>query len=378
MKIARYHIHRVNLPFRHAFTHALASRTSSESVMLEIVTTNGVHGFGECLPRDYVSGENRDQVCAWLGAALLQLGATEFFSLDDIDQTCARVASQWPANSCTRAALELALLDAFSREHQQPLINLFSMGLPLPAAIAYTATLTMASGPALEQLLTQLQGVPVGNIKLKADRTLPALADNLARVRRHFPHTPLRLDANGDWGAVDTRELLAVLADYRVEAVEQPVLGQDPGGLASWRARLNRQDIQLIVDESVCSPADAQTMIAGGACDCINIKISKVGGLFNALAIYRLASDNGVACQLGANVGESSIATAAGHLFASLAGDLRYHEGAFGTLLLEHDVCAEPLMFGADLCLSAARWNGVCGWGVEVDAALLSRASLSG
>src|SRR5690606_22528882 len=106
-------------------------------------------------------------------------------------------------------------------------------------------------------------------------------------------------------------------------------------------ARLQRHfgdDLCLMADESVTTLATARRLIRTQACRRFNLKVSKHGGLFNTLAIYRLAREHGIGCQLGAHFGETSILTAAGILFAALAGPLEALEGGLGTHLLEHDL----------------------------------------
>ena len=58
--VLRLELMSVDLPFRHAFRHAAATRASSESLFLKCVTDTGAVGFGESLPRKYVTGETRD------------------------------------------------------------------------------------------------------------------------------------------------------------------------------------------------------------------------------------------------------------------------------------------------------------------------------
>lgn len=87
-------------------------------------------------------------------------------------------------------------------------------------------------------------------------------------------------------------------------------------------------------------------LIREKAATCFNIRISKNGGLLNAMRIYDLAKRNHVACQLGAQVGETAIISAAGRYFAGMTGDLRFHEGSFGTRLLEADLTRRPYRFG--------------------------------
>ena len=59
-----------DLPFRHAFRHAAATRKSSNSLFVKCVTDAGTTGFGESLPRNYVTGETRDGAFALLERAV--------------------------------------------------------------------------------------------------------------------------------------------------------------------------------------------------------------------------------------------------------------------------------------------------------------------
>src|SRR5688572_32155186 len=45
------------IPFNFPFRHALAERSKSDGILVRIEDSDGNVGFGECAPRDYVSGE---------------------------------------------------------------------------------------------------------------------------------------------------------------------------------------------------------------------------------------------------------------------------------------------------------------------------------
>jgi len=58
--IEKFEIFAVDLPFRKLFKHAAAERASSYSLFVKCATDEGHVGYGECLPREYVTGESRD------------------------------------------------------------------------------------------------------------------------------------------------------------------------------------------------------------------------------------------------------------------------------------------------------------------------------
>jgi L-alanine-DL-glutamate epimerase-like enolase superfamily enzyme len=80
-----------------------------------------------------------------------------------------------------------------------------------------------------------------------------------------------------------------------------------------------------------------------------------MGGLLRSLHVIKAAEARGVGVIVGAQVGETSLLTRAALTVAQAAGDnLVAQEGAFGTFLLDYDVCDPPLMFGEGGVLDAA------------------------
>jgi L-Ala-D/L-Glu epimerase / N-acetyl-D-glutamate racemase len=55
--VARVEVMTAELPFRFSFGHALAERTSSTNVYVRLMLADGTVGYGEGVPRSYVTGE---------------------------------------------------------------------------------------------------------------------------------------------------------------------------------------------------------------------------------------------------------------------------------------------------------------------------------
>ena len=62
MKIARLELIEVKIPFRFTFRHALAARSEGHGILVRVTATDGRIGFGECVPRSYVTGETIESV----------------------------------------------------------------------------------------------------------------------------------------------------------------------------------------------------------------------------------------------------------------------------------------------------------------------------
>ena len=71
MKIERVVLRHILVPLRMTVRTASVERTRSDNVVVEVVTDDGTSGFGEGVPREYVTGETprtcfdflRDAVC---------------------------------------------------------------------------------------------------------------------------------------------------------------------------------------------------------------------------------------------------------------------------------------------------------------------------
>src|SRR5215216_2999518 len=75
----------VDLPFKVAVRHAAAARTTSESLFLRVGLDSGAQGWGESLPRAYVSGEAREGAFALLRDTILPaLVGRTFSSLPEV------------------------------------------------------------------------------------------------------------------------------------------------------------------------------------------------------------------------------------------------------------------------------------------------------
>jgi L-alanine-DL-glutamate epimerase-like enolase superfamily enzyme len=99
----------------------------------------------------------------------------------------------------------------------------------------------------------------------------------------------------------------------------------------------------------------------------INVRVSKMGGLLRSLDVVRRARAAGFGIIVGAQVGETSVLTrAALSVAASTGSSLVAQEGAFGTHLLQHDVCDPPVMFGPAGQLDGSAFVGAPGFGLAI------------
>src|SRR5262245_54540142 len=245
------------------------------------------------------------------------------------------------------------MLDAFCRQHSQPLSVVVGL-VPETLAIRkkrtrvrYSGAWTPSSPPSrFRDLLgcwkLKIFGFHQGKVKVGVEGYDDALS--VGRLRRVMgPAFDIRVDANEAWRCENLEMKIASLIPLGITAVEQPVPHADVDGMAAIRPRLS---VPIMLDESLCSLSDARRAIERGTCDLFNIRLSKCGGFINSLKLAAMAHAAGLGYQLGCQVGETGILSAAGRHFACSIGGLRYLEGSFDRFLVRERLTVEDLTFG--------------------------------
>lgn len=343
MLIKKVDLWHLNCRFRYPFKHKLATHTASDNLVVRLTTDQGICGYGEGIPRDFVTGESIGASLTFLkedlGPAVLRFPIN---SPKSLFPSLTLLQEKWAPKTFPGAwcALETALLDAAGRTWEQPLASF--LGPKSAARVTYSAVLPLGAGPQLIKFLQLVRAQDLHFVKLKVGEATDL--ETLALARRELgPDVDLRVDANGAWTATEAIARVREMAPFRLSAVEQPVAKGDFEGLRQVQEAV---DLPIMADESLCTLEDAQRLISLKACRMFNIRLSKVGGLLTALAMKEMADVAGLRCQLGCHVGETSILAAAGRHFALSQRRLAYLEGSFAPYLLTQDPVQEPVSFG--------------------------------
>lgn len=330
------------LDFRMDVAHGLASRFYSDNIYVEIRSGSGETGYGECVPRSYVTGETPESVRAVLPELIASVASGTFSSPGEIVACLetAGISELGAKNPAAFCALELALLDLAGRHWEIPVSDVLGLAKS-PAPLIYSLVVPLLPDAALETFMEYAAGFEFRQVKVKVDNHDPV--GHLRKVKSLLaPGAEIRIDANCAWMESDAPDFTRAMASEGVVSVEQPLPAEDLDGMAKLRG----EGVLITLDESVCGPGDVDRAVNAGACDMINVRISKCGGLLGALRVMDAARRNGLSIQLGAQVGESCILSAAGALLAGSTPSFRWREGCFGTHLLREDLCEGDFRFG--------------------------------
>ena len=343
-------IYRLAIPFHQAFSHARHSREESDAIIVQVTGSDGRSGFGEGLPRAYVTGETTDSMIERIRDFLApEIFRENFFAGWQTLEQLQSLLPDWTQNlgsnngviawNAAFCAVELALLDWSLRADHSALADYLP---PSRLELVYSGVISSDSPKDAAALAKRMARLGIKQIKVKVGTSDDA--SRLDAVRQAVgDRVELRADANGAWKAAQAVAQLKLLAPFKLAVIEQPVAAADIAGMKQVRANCG---LPVMADESLVTIDQARQLIAENACDLFNIRLSKNGGLAGSLAIAKLAEEAGIKIQVGAQVGETGILSAAGRTLAAHVPALTYVEGSFGTWLLTEDITFDDLAFG--------------------------------
>lgn len=367
MRIIGARVYRLTLPFRGSYRHHLAERSENESIVLCLRSEKGLRGLGECIPRDYLTGETAGGVEEYLcSPALGDLLNRDFASWEELRGvlTARGDEAERTGRLAAFAALEVAAIDLWARGAGLPVARV--LGGVRRRSFEYSGPISAGSGWKTRLRAVMFRGFGFRQIKVKVG--FPGDVAALRTVRRIVgPRADIRVDANCAWQREEALERLREMAAYGISCAEQPLPAPDLAGLA-WLAE--RSPVPLMADESLTGLESARKLLALGVPVMFNVRLAKCGGLLRSLALVEMARAAGTGWQLGCLVGETGILAMAGRHFAAATGDYRYLEGSYGPYFLRRDVVRTRVGFGRR---GLAELPELPGLGLELDRGAIRR-----
>jgi L-alanine-DL-glutamate epimerase-like enolase superfamily enzyme len=296
---------------KHPFIIARGGASEWRVVHVRLLDDDGAEGWGEAAPSRFY-GETADTVVAPLDRLAPILDDWNPAHLEDIEAELDRAIR---FNASAKTAISAALHDLAGKRLGVPVWRLWG----LDPAKAPQSSYTIGIPEDLDTLVRRVDeaaAYPVLKVKLGSPRD----AQIIHAVRAAAPEKILRVDANAAWTPKHALRMIELLMDYDVEFVEQPLPPHDLEGLRFVR---ERSPLPIIADES-CLVANDVPRLAG-VVDGVNLKLSKCGGLREALRIIAAARAQGMLVMAGCMIETSLGITAAAHLaplldFADLDG----------------------------------------------------------
>jgi L-alanine-DL-glutamate epimerase-like enolase superfamily enzyme len=324
LKIQRVELYKLLIPLKEPFIISLGPIYNAQNVMVRIHTDGGFTGCGECSPFMSINGESID-TCFIVGQYFAQL----LKGKNGLDiEACVREMDQLIyGNTSIKSAFDMALYDIAAQHAGQPLYKFLGGQNNRTITTDYTVSIGDPAKMAADAKKIQADGFPA--IKIKLGLNGKKDVERIRAIREAVGNEiPLRIDANQGWQVEEAIETLKALSAFDIQHCEEPI--------ARWEfmklPRVKKESpIPIMADESCGDEHDAERLIELGACDYLNIKLGKAGGILKALRIVKLAEKAGIHLQVGAFM-ESRLAMTAFAHFALCSEQIEHYD--FDTALM--------------------------------------------
>ena len=284
MRIDAILLREIRMPLVEPFQTSFGTTTDRRVLLVE-VHAEGLTGWGECVAGEhpYYSEESIDT--AWvvlMGELAPMLAAAEIENAG----SCSRILSRVRGNRMAKAALECAIWDLEAQLLKQPLAELLGgtrTTIPCGVSIGIQPTMDAQLAKVERELAAGYQ-----RIKLKCQPGWDV--EMLEAVRKRWPEIVLSVDANSAYRLKDL-DHLADFDRFGLLMIEQPLWADDFYYHSMLQKRL---ETAVCLDESIRNRRDALAAIDMESCRIINIKIGRVGGIGEAIAVHNAAEERGI------------------------------------------------------------------------------------
>ena len=344
----------------HPFTIATGTMHYAQNILIRVHTDAGIFGVGECSAFPMIVGETQatcfamaqDFAAIWKGKNAL-----------DIEDRMNELHDYTAFNSTIKSAFDMALYDIAAKAAEQPLYKFLGGD---KKALETDLTIGIASPDKMAETAVEFvqKGVRIIKVKLGKDAK-----QDVIRIQRIVeaigPDIQLRIDANQGWNFDEAVYALQALGAFNIQFCEQPMRHWHDDRLPALR---KLSPVKIMADESVFNHYDTKRLIIAEACDYVNIKFSKSGGILEAIKINEICEQYHVPCMMGGML-ESRVALTAFAHFALAHSNVIFYD--MDTCLLGHT--EDPVTGGV-------RFNGffvevpdAVGIGADVDQNFLER-----
>jgi len=284
LTIDAVHLREINLPLAQPFETSFG-RTTMRRILLIEVESDGLTAWGECVAGEhpYFSEESIDT--AWLVTErelAPHLVGKELVGGGSVPALFHQVRG----NRMAKAALENAVWDLDAQRKRTSLASLLG---GTRETIACGVSIGIQSSPeALMDTIAKEIAAGYQRIKLKCK---PGWDTKIfEQVRARWPDIRLSCDANSAYRVADI-ERIVEWDNFNLMMIEQPLWYDDFYFHSMLQKRL---ETPVCLDESIRNRRDALAAIDMDSCRVINIKVGRVGGFSEAIAVHNAAAERGV------------------------------------------------------------------------------------
>jgi O-succinylbenzoate synthase len=284
MRIDAIYLRELHLPLVRPFETSFGV-TKDRRVLLAEIKSEGLTGWGECTAgeRPHFSEESTDT--AWQ-TIVQELGPMLASAAPEHGGDCPKIFGLVRGHRMAKATLENAIWDLEAQREGIPLALLLGgVRESIPCGVSLGI---QRSIPELLAVIERELSAGYQRIKLKCKPGWDV--EVFERVRNRWPGISLSCDANSAYRLRDLDHLVT-FDSFDLLMIEQPLWHDDFYYHSMLQKRL---ETPICLDESIRNRRDALAAIEMESCRIINIKLGRVGGFSEAIAVHNAAQERGI------------------------------------------------------------------------------------
>ncbi|MBL1208797.1 o-succinylbenzoate synthase [Geminocystis sp. GBBB08] len=307
MKIEQIELYNLSIPFIFPFKFS-NGELLQHTCLIVAVKSEGEKGWGECPTFDnpYYTYETISTASHILKDFLIpKVIGKKINRPQEIRDLLAPIRG----HNMAKSALDCAIYDLFAK-FENVSLRQYLGGVKDKIKVGVSVSLEGDINQLLDKVESYVnEGYQRVKLKISPHWNLQPLQE----VRKKYPDLLLMADANSAF-TLDDVALFQAMDELNLTMIEQPLAYDDLLGHSTLQRQINTP---ICLDESINSLHDTKLAIALKSAEVINLKVSRVGGITNAIEIHDLCEKAGIKLWCGGML-ESGIGRATNLHLASL------------------------------------------------------------
>lgn len=300
------------IPLNQTFITAVRETNHIYDLYIELTCDSGLTALGSAPAATLVTGDSLES---------MQFVIENFYSerligldCEEIPGYITKISDIVPFNFGAKMAVDMACYNLMGKLVGVSLVD--KLGGSQNKKLA--TSITLSCGGVEEVCKRAQKAINKGFTKLKIKLGTEVGHDIkiMQAIHERFGHKNVEfmVDANQGWREPDAFKFIDAMQKVSIKLafLEQPVNAKS---IQSMRAITQSSPWPIVADESIFSKEDARYYFEQKACDIVNIKLAKCGGIHQAIEIKKLADQYNKKCMVGCMM-ESPLGVLAAASFA--------------------------------------------------------------
>jgi L-alanine-DL-glutamate epimerase-like enolase superfamily enzyme len=298
------------------YTIAYETVETTTNIFLRVETNQAITGYGCAAPDEKITGETPASVLK----AISDVAETELKGTDPL--RAARIVERLRENLKDQpsaiAMVDIAVHDILGKVGRIPLWKILG-----GFRTCFKTSVTIGILPPAETVERARDWIAQGftALKIKGGQNVESDIERVKLVREAVgPNIELRFDANQGYTVEESLRFVEGARSVRLELIEQPTAQMEPDLLGRVTKEVS---LPIMADESIMNLRDAFRLARRDLVDMVNVKLMKVGGIYESSLINAVARSAGLEVMVGC-MDEAALGIAAGLHFALARPNVAY------------------------------------------------------